>query len=114
MPCTHILTCLSATGEPLFQRPYFNARWLRRSDLPYAVGPELLHFPERCGECKMHEHTPCDTDVDFEGEESVAFDDVGTQQVVTQAKKSSSANLQQKSYKALRAACDNLIFFCLP
>ena len=39
------------------------------------------------------------------------FDDVVTQQVATQPKKSSSGNLQQKSYKALRAACDNLIFF---
>ena len=111
MPCRHVLTCLRATDEPLFQRAYFNARWQRRSDLPFAVGPELLHTPESCGECKMREHTACDTGVGFEGQESVAFDDVVTQQVATQPKKSSSGNLQQKSYKALRAACDNLIFF---
>ena len=57
MPCRHVLTCLRATDEPLFQRAYFNARWQRRLDLPFAVGPELLHTPESCGECKMREQT---------------------------------------------------------
>ena len=111
LPCRHILMCLLVLGEDLFQPKYFHPRWLRRNHLPDKIDPTLLHFPDCCAECEND--SPSNPSFEFEGEQCLAFkDEQETEQPAQPSRRGTKLTVQQRTYRALKAACENLIHFC--
>ena len=75
------------------------------------MDPSLLIFPDICAECKSNFNDA--PQVEFDGEECMAFEITEPINEASHSnRRATKMTVQQRTYRALKAACENLIFFC--